>query len=187
MYCCELSEQQRCRVTFNTTQMCTQTSLWTRWTSQIYSLPVNCYTVYPEADVLLFQTVSRYVESRRWKCSYYILCEKELLWKRWNRKVYGGFIVVSRTVYCFCNRLYIELKKSKWVIHKLKTDSEYKLQLHYLLCLEQSPLPLQAIVIHSCCMACYRLKYNPVTQSHSNVDIRGVVDVVFNMLFWKNS
>lgn len=66
-------------------------------------------------------------------------------------------------------------------MHKLKIDSEYKLQLHYLLYLEQSPLPLHVIVIHSCCVAC--LKYNPVTQNHSNVDFQGVVDVVFNMLY----
>lgn len=127
MYCCELSEQQRCRVTFNTTQMCTQTSLWTRWTSQIYSLPVNCYTVYPEADVLLFQTVSRYVESRRWKCSYYILCEKELLWKRWNRKVYGGFIVVSRFITVFVTDFILNLKKaSEWYISlKLTLNISY--------------------------------------------------------------
>lgn len=69
------------------------------------------------------------------------------------------------------------------MIHKLKIDSEYKLQLHYLLYLEQSPLPLHAIVIHSCCVACYRLEYNPVPQSHSNVDFQGVVDEVFNMLY----
>jgi len=48
-YCCELSKQ-RCRVTFNTIEMCSQTSsLYTRWTSQIYSLPVNCYAVYLES------------------------------------------------------------------------------------------------------------------------------------------
>lgn len=59
-----------------TIEMCTQTSLYTRWTSQIYSLPVNCYAVYLEADVLLLQTVFCYVESRRWKCSI------DPVWKR---------------------------------------------------------------------------------------------------------
>lgn len=55
--------------------------------------------------------------------------------------------------------------------------TEYKLQLDYV---EQSPLPLQAIVIHSCCMAYYRLKCNPVNQCHSNVDFCAVVFVCFS-------
>lgn len=76
------------------------------------------YSVYPRiATLFTLKPMSccykQYlVTFRSWKCCYYILCEKELLWKRWNGKVYGGFIVGSRFI-----AVYIELKKaSEWYI-----------------------------------------------------------------------
>ncbi len=78
-----------------------------RWTSQICSLPVNCYAVYLEADVLLLQIVSCWVESRRWKLVHVTRsCVNKNCYGGWKGKVYEGCIVVSRSISVLYKTLY---------------------------------------------------------------------------------